>query len=255
MEPPPAPTLWTSTAGDLNWKYPSCMSRRTSVSPFRQSETSVEVLPMSKVRMSGTPISRARYAEPVTPPEGPDRAIWIGLSATASVLIAPPSDRTMERAPPKRLSSMDFSKFLMYSMVRGCTAVLTTVVSVRSYSPYSCPISAEIDTERSEYASRTMSLARRSWEGFTYELRKPMASDSTPLSTSRFTAFPNFVLVQLFEHIAAGAYPLRDTYGVRRVGRRVGFLEGHPAVERAGSPGTGEVQDLLVSLRRQEAHS
>ena len=83
---------------------------------------------------------------------------------------------------------MDFSKFLMYSMVRGCTAVLTTVVSVRSYSPYSCPISAEIDTERSGYASRTISLARRSWEGFTYELRKPMASDSTPLSTSRFTA-------------------------------------------------------------------
>jgi hypothetical protein len=68
---------------------------------------------MSKVRMSGTPISRARYAEPVTPPEGPDRAIWIGLSTTASVLIAPPSERTMESVPPNRFSSMDPSKFRM----------------------------------------------------------------------------------------------------------------------------------------------
>ena len=68
---------------------------------------------MSKVRMSLTPISRARYAEPVTPPDGPESAIWMGRSATASVLIAPPSERTIERAPPKRFSPMLFSKFLM----------------------------------------------------------------------------------------------------------------------------------------------
>src|SRR5215210_3423939 len=97
----------------------------------------------------------------------PERAIWIGLSATASVLIAPPSERTMESVPPNRFSSMDPSKFLMYSMVRGCTVVFTTVVSVRSYSPYSCPISAEMETERSGCASRTMSRARRSCAGFT----------------------------------------------------------------------------------------
>ena len=47
-------------------------------------------------------------------------------------------------------------------MVRGCTAVLTTVVSVRSYSPYSWPISEEMETERSGRASRAMSRARRS---------------------------------------------------------------------------------------------
>ena len=68
---------------------------------------------MSKVRMSGTPISRARYAEPVTPPEGPERAIWIGLSATACVLIAPPSERTMESRPPNRFSPIEVSKFRM----------------------------------------------------------------------------------------------------------------------------------------------
>ena len=113
MEPPPAPTLCTSTAGDLNWKYPSWMSRRTGVSPPRHSETSVEVPPISNVRTSGSPISRARYAEPVTPPDGPDRAICIGRSDTASVLIAPPSERTMESLPPNRFSRIEVSKLRM----------------------------------------------------------------------------------------------------------------------------------------------
>jgi hypothetical protein len=113
MEPPPAPTLCTSTAAALNRKYPRDISRRIGVSPSKHNDTSVEVPPISKVRMSGTPIRRARYAEPVTPPDGPDSAIWMGRSDTASVLIAPPSERTMESEPPKLFSPMEDSKFFM----------------------------------------------------------------------------------------------------------------------------------------------
>ncbi len=91
----------------------------------------------------------------------------MGRAATASVLIAPPSERTMESAPPNSFSAIEDSKLRMYTSVRGWTAVLTTVVRVRSYSPYSCPMSEEIETERSGCISRAMSRARRSCAGFT----------------------------------------------------------------------------------------
>ena len=168
MEPPPAPTLCTSTAGDLNWKYPSWMSRLTGVSPSRHSDTSVDVPPISKVRMSGTPISRARYAEPVTPPDGPERAIWIGLLRHSLRAHGPAVGADDGERPAEPLlvdGCLEVPH--VHAWCRGCTAVLTTVVSVRSYSPYSCPMSAEMETERSGWASRTMSLARRSCAGLT----------------------------------------------------------------------------------------
>ncbi len=59
MEPPPAPTVWTLTDGTLIRKWLIEVSRPIVGSPFWQSETSVEVPPMSKVRMSSNPALRA----------------------------------------------------------------------------------------------------------------------------------------------------------------------------------------------------
>ena len=59
----------------------------------------------------------------------------------------------------------------------------------------------------------------------------------------------HLVLVQRFQHVAGGGNAFRDADGVGRVGGRVRFLEGHPAVERSRGPGAGQVQDLLVPLR------
>ena len=40
--------------------------------PFWQSATSVDVPPMSKVRMSSKPALRATKSAPATPPDGPE---------------------------------------------------------------------------------------------------------------------------------------------------------------------------------------
>ena len=55
IEPPPAPTVWTLTAGTLIRKWPIEVSRPIVGSPSWQSATSVEVPPMSNVRMSLKP--------------------------------------------------------------------------------------------------------------------------------------------------------------------------------------------------------
>ena len=59
MEPPPAPTVWTLTDGTLIRKWLIDVSRPIVGSPFWHSATSVEVPPMSKVRMSSNPALRA----------------------------------------------------------------------------------------------------------------------------------------------------------------------------------------------------
>ena len=59
IEPPPAPTVCTFTDGTLIRKWLIEVSRPIVGCPFWQSATSVEVPPMSKVRMSSKPALRA----------------------------------------------------------------------------------------------------------------------------------------------------------------------------------------------------
>ena len=53
IEPPPAPTVCTLTLGILMRKWLIEVSRPIVGSPFWQSATSVDVPPMSNVRMFG----------------------------------------------------------------------------------------------------------------------------------------------------------------------------------------------------------
>ena len=55
IEPPPAPTVCTSTLGTLIRNWPIVVSRPIVGSPAWHSETSVDVPPMSNVRMFGKP--------------------------------------------------------------------------------------------------------------------------------------------------------------------------------------------------------
>ena len=48
---------------------------------------------MSSVTSRSTPISLAMCLAAMTPPVGPETAIWIGVSAAASNDISPPLDR------------------------------------------------------------------------------------------------------------------------------------------------------------------
>ena len=59
IDPPPAPTVCTLTDGTLMRKWLIEVSRPIVGCPFWQSATSVEVPPMSKVRMLSKPALRA----------------------------------------------------------------------------------------------------------------------------------------------------------------------------------------------------
>ena len=65
-----------------------------SGTPPKQTATSDEVPPMSKVMMRSKPARRATNAAPFTPPDGPESTVWIGWSCAAPTDMRPPSDRT-----------------------------------------------------------------------------------------------------------------------------------------------------------------
>jgi hypothetical protein len=62
----------TFTDGTLIRKWPIDVSRPIVGCPFWQRATSVDVPPMSKVRMSSYPALRATKSAPATPPDGPE---------------------------------------------------------------------------------------------------------------------------------------------------------------------------------------
>ena len=72
IEPPPAPTVCTSTLGTLIRNWPIVVSRPIVGSPAWHSDTSVDVPPMSNVSTFGKPARAATYSAPATPPDGPD---------------------------------------------------------------------------------------------------------------------------------------------------------------------------------------
>ncbi len=64
-----------------------------------------------------------------------------------------------------------------------------------------------------------------------------------------FDGSAHLVLVEIRKHRSVRADAFAYAHGIGWIGGWIWFLEGHPTVERTGSPGAGEVQDLLVTLR------
>jgi hypothetical protein len=95
IDPPPAPTLRTSSVGALAGKAPTSVEREIVGMPSTITETSVDVPPMSKAISFGRPDLRAIITVEVTPPAGPESTVWTGRSEAAAALISPPSDRTI----------------------------------------------------------------------------------------------------------------------------------------------------------------
>ena len=77
MEPPPAPTVRMSITGTPTGS-PSTSKPVAACTLPGQSDTSVEVPPMSSVMMWSKPAAPATYAAPMTPPAGPLRTVRTG---------------------------------------------------------------------------------------------------------------------------------------------------------------------------------
>ena len=99
MEPPPAPTVRTSTDVARTLRSPTVVSRPMRGVRSSTSATSVDVPPMSKVRKLRCPVWAATHAAPVTPPAGPDSSRLTGLSAATPAETSPPSLRRIESEP------------------------------------------------------------------------------------------------------------------------------------------------------------
>src|SRR5204863_158731 len=91
-EPPPAPTVCTSTDGNLTGTPPTSRSGTRTACPPGRRQTSVDVPPMSNAIASVKPARRARRPAPTTPPAGPETSSRAGCAAASSAGRTPPDE-------------------------------------------------------------------------------------------------------------------------------------------------------------------
>ena len=180
--------LATSTAGARTGKSPTFVSRVISGRPDTQTATSVDVPPMSNVRMRSKPAWDATNDAPLTPPAGPDSTSGPGSCTRDSRLIRPPSDRTTWIGARTCAAASPSRTFIRYRSRVGETYAFISVVTARSYSRNSGRISDEIDTGRSGATEAAMSATTRSWRPLACAFSRQTVSASTPSATSSSTA-------------------------------------------------------------------
>ena len=92
-DPPPAPTVMMSTAGNMiGWPHSTSQAWVVRTSPSRVTETSVLVPPMSNPMTFGKPAMDPNSRAAIAPAEGPELAVLTGTSVVASTPIRPPAD-------------------------------------------------------------------------------------------------------------------------------------------------------------------
>jgi hypothetical protein len=93
MEPPPAPTVCTSTLGSRIGRPAIVRTRERSADPSVIRQTSVDVPPMSNAMAFAKPARSATRAAPTTPPAGPDRRAQEACAAASTSEATPPDER------------------------------------------------------------------------------------------------------------------------------------------------------------------
>ncbi len=99
MEPPPAPSVWMSSAGSETFAMPTRFSPVSCASPFCSSAMSVLVPPMSKVIRLRSPSRRAAYVPAATPPAGPDSTAPAATRLDSAMGATPPCDCMIITSP------------------------------------------------------------------------------------------------------------------------------------------------------------
>ena len=96
MEPPPAPIASIPVTGIMRGNSPTSDSVETIGAPFRISDRSVLVPPMSMVRRSGSSSILPRNRAAVTPDAGPESNVWTGKARASRAAMTPPLDLVMK---------------------------------------------------------------------------------------------------------------------------------------------------------------
>ena len=91
IDPPPAPTVCTSTVG-MRSGNPSISDSAVNGTRPSQRQTSVEVPPISSVMMRSKPALFATRNAPTTPPAGPESNVRTASEPAAAAPALPPFD-------------------------------------------------------------------------------------------------------------------------------------------------------------------
>ena len=92
IEPPPAPTVWMSSAGSETGRPAITRSAVSGTRPSSIRQTSQEVPPMSKQATFASPAAAATSSAPPTPPAGPDRTVRAACAPARATSVRPPLD-------------------------------------------------------------------------------------------------------------------------------------------------------------------
>ena len=181
--------LATSTAGARTGKSPTLVSRVISGRPDTQTATSVDVPPMSKVRMRSKPACEATKDAPLTPPAGPGEHRLHRRSCTPT------------RGSSARRRSGRPGAAAGRRRRRGRRGRSSGTSRARGRRTRSSASSRCARTRGTRAGSRTRSRpagrgrrrrrsrrSRRSWRPFAWALSRQTVSASTPSATSSSTA-------------------------------------------------------------------
>ena len=169
--PPPAPTVCTSSDGSRIGNPPTRRPGAGSGTAPRTRQTSVDVPPMSNVIASGASLAAAIAAAASTPPAGPDNNSAAGSAAASVNGTSPPAEVITSTSRARGASRSRYARHA------GRRYALTTVVRVRSYSRNSGDTSTEHVTSKSRDASD--SANRRSDDGSRSLCMRQIAMAST----------------------------------------------------------------------------
>ena len=98
IEPPPAPTVCTSSTGSSTGKPATSRARRRGSAPATNAQ-SVEVPPTSSVSAAATPQARATRAAASSPAAGPESSWRTGSRAASAGGAVPPWERMISSSP------------------------------------------------------------------------------------------------------------------------------------------------------------
>ena len=245
--------LATSTAGARTGKSPTFVSRVISGRPDTQTATSVDVPPMSNVRMRSKPAWDATNDAPLTPPAGPDSTVCTGLlQAELKAHQAAVRPHDLDRRPH----------------VRGCK----TVADVRQV-----PLEDRRDVRVHQRRHRALVLAELG-QDLRGDRHRQVGRDGG--GDVRDDALVAAVGMRVEQADGQGLHPVGDelldggTHGrrvdrlddrpigacslghladVAGVGQRLGLLVDHEPEQRPRRPRLGEVQDLAEAFRHDQA--
>ena len=244
--------LSTSTDGALTGNSPTDVSRVIEGSPPTHVATSVDVPPISNVRIRSKPARAATYAAPWTPPAGPDSTVWTGVRRAESRLIRPPSERTTWSSRPAPTSSSRSTQARQIAIEHGRDV---GVHHGRDGALVFAELGHDLRRDRDRQQRRLVggelgdrALVRGVGERVHQRHGERLDPAVAELRDRRAGALD----IELAQHDAVRSDALVERTRVLQRGDRLWLLVDHPAEQRPRGPRLGQMQDRAKAVGHEQ---